>query len=75
MKSDQEPSLRWIVDEVGRLRVSDGSGRYVVEYSLVGASQSNGMFERAISLCQGKRGCFSVHWKRSGFASSRTITH
>ena len=48
MKSDQEPALRSIVEDVGRLKVSDGSGRYVVEYSPVGASQSNGMIERAI---------------------------
>ena len=54
MKSDQEPALRSIVEDVGRLKVSDGSGRYVVEYSPVGASQSNGMIERAIQSVSGQ---------------------
>ena len=47
VKSDQESALRSIVEDVGRLRVTDGSGRYVIEYS-PGASQSNGMIDRAI---------------------------
>ena len=48
VKSDQEPALRSIVEDVGRLEVSDGNGRYVVECTPVGASWSNGMIERAI---------------------------
>ena len=54
VKSDQEPALRSIVEDVGRLKVSDGSGRYVVEYSPVGASQSNGMIERAFQSVSGQ---------------------
>ena len=54
MKTDQEPALRSIVEDVGRFKVSDGSGRYVVEYSPVGASQSNGMLERAIQSVSGQ---------------------
>jgi hypothetical protein len=48
MKTDQEPALRTIVEDVGRVKAADGSGRFVVENSPVGASQSNGMVERAI---------------------------
>ena len=47
VKSDQESALRSIVEDVGRLQVTDGRGRHVFEYS-PGASQSNGMMERAI---------------------------
>ena len=54
MKSDEEPEFRSIVEDVGRFEVSDGSGRYVVEYSPVGASQSNGMIERAIQSVSGQ---------------------
>ena len=53
MKSDQEQALRSIVEDVGRLKESDGSGLYVVEYSPVGASQSNGMIEKAIQSVSG----------------------
>ena len=53
VKSDQEPALRSIVENVGRLKVADGSGRYVVECSPVGASQSKGMIERAIPSVSG----------------------
>ena len=34
---------------LGRLKVADGSGRYVVEYSPTGASQSNGMAIHSVS--------------------------
>ena len=54
MKSDQEPALRSIVEELGRLKATDGSGRYVIENSPVGASQSNGMIERAIQSESGQ---------------------
>ena len=54
VKSDQEQALRSIVEDVGRLKESDGSGLYVVEYSPVGASQSNGMIEKAIQSVSGQ---------------------
>ena len=50
VKSDQESALRSIVEDLGRLQVTDGSGRHVVEYS-PGASQSNGMIEESDSIC------------------------
>ena len=34
---------------LGRLKVADGSGRYEVEYSSTGASQSNGMALHSVS--------------------------
>ena len=53
VKSDQESALRSIVEDVGRLRVTDGSGRYVIEFS-PGASHSNGMIEGAIRSVSGQ---------------------
>ena len=54
VKSHQDPALRPIVEHVGRLKVSDGSGRYVVQYSLEGASQGNGIIERATQSVSGQ---------------------
>ena len=48
VKSDQEPAIKAVVEDVGRAKAADGSGRYIVEYSPVGSSQSNGMVERGI---------------------------
>ena len=48
VKSDQEPAIKAVVEDVGRAKTADGSGRYIVENSPVGASQSNGMVERGI---------------------------
>ena len=48
VKSDQEPAVKTVVEDVGRAKAADGSGRYIVENSPVGASQSNGMVERGI---------------------------
>ena len=45
----QEPALRSIVEDMGRLKVADGSGRYVA-----GASQSCGMIGRAIQSVSGQ---------------------
>ena len=54
VKSDQEPALRSVVEDVGRLKAVDGSGRYVAENSPVGASQSNGVIERAVQSVAGQ---------------------
>ena len=54
VKSDQEPAIQAIVDEVGRRRAAIGAGRFVVEHSPVGASASNGVAERAIQSVQGQ---------------------
>jgi len=48
VKSDQEPAIKAVVEDVGRAKAADGSGRHIVENSPVGASQSNGMVERGI---------------------------
>ena len=52
VKSDQEAAVKAIVEEIGRLRAAGGGGRYVVENSPVGASQSNGVVERHIQTIE-----------------------
>ena len=54
IKSDQEPAMKAIVSEVGRLRAAAGGGRMTVEMSPVGQSQSNGIAERAIQSVEGQ---------------------
>ena len=44
-KSDQEPSIKKLVEDVGRSR-GEGSGRWIAELSLVKSSASNGVVER-----------------------------
>jgi hypothetical protein len=51
-KSDQEPAINALLLEVGRVRAANSSGRYIVEQSPVGSSQSNGIAERAILSVQ-----------------------
>ena len=48
VKSDQEPAIVAVVNEVGRVRAAAGGGKYIVEASPVGSSGSNGVVERAI---------------------------
>ena len=48
VKSDQEPAIKAILDDAGRVRSSEGGGRYIMEQSPVGSSASNGVVERAI---------------------------
>ena len=48
IKSDQEPAMKAIISEIGRVRAAAGGGRMMVESSPVGQSQSNGVVERAI---------------------------
>ena len=54
IKSDQEPAMRAIITEVGRVRAAAGGGRMVVESSPVGQSQSNGIVERGIGSVVGQ---------------------
>ena len=48
MKSDDEPALTKVVEEVGRLRAATGGQGMVVENSPVHSSKSNGFIERTI---------------------------
>ena len=54
VKSDQEPSLRALVEEIGRVRGTRSSGKWIVENSPVGSSQSNGVIERAMQSIEGQ---------------------
>jgi hypothetical protein len=49
VKSDQEPAMKAIINEIGRVRAAAGGGKMVVESSPVGQSQSNGIAERPSS--------------------------
>ena len=52
MKSDNEPALAKIVEEIGRLRAAIGGQGMVVENSPVCSSKSNGFIERTIQSVQ-----------------------
>lgn len=54
VKSDQEASIKALVEQIGRVRSTRGSGKWIVEHSPVGASQSNGIIERAVQSMQGQ---------------------
>ena len=47
VRSDQEPTISSLVNEVGRLRGAAGGGRFIVEASPMGSSGSSGRVERA----------------------------
>ena len=47
VKSDQEPSVKHLVDEIGK-RKAEAGGRWIFECSPVGSHASNGVVERAI---------------------------
>ena len=53
IKSDNEPALTKVVEEIGRLRAAIGGQRMVVENSPVHSSKSNGFIERTIQSVQG----------------------
>ena len=53
MKSDNEPALVKVVEEVGRLRAAKGGRGMVVESSPVHSSKSNGYIERTVQGVQG----------------------
>ena len=53
MKTDNEPALVAVVDEIGRLRAARGGRGMTVEHSPVHSSSSNGIIERAVQSVQG----------------------
>ena len=53
MKSDKEPALTKVVEEIGRLRAAIGGQGMVVENGPVYSSKSNGFIERTIQSVQG----------------------
>ena len=53
-KCDQEPSMKKLVEDIGRARAVEGGGRWVTEHSPVGASASNGVVERGIQSVEGQ---------------------
>ena len=53
IKSDNEPALTKVVEEIGRLRAAIGGQGMVVENSPVHSSKSNGFIERTIQSVQG----------------------
>ncbi len=53
IRTGQEPAMKAIVTEVGRVRAGPGGGKMDVESSPVGQSQSNGVVERAIQSVEG----------------------
>ena len=54
VKSDQEGSLKALVEDIGRARGTRSSGKWIVENSPVRSSQSNGVIERAVQSIEGK---------------------
>ena len=52
MKTDNEPALVAVADQVGRLRAAKGGKGMVVEHSPVHSSKSNGIVERAVQSVQ-----------------------
>ena len=54
VKSDQEEALVPIISDVGKLRAANGGGKFIIENSPVGASQSNGVVERGIQSIAGQ---------------------
>ena len=53
MKTDNEPALVAVAENVGRLRAAKGGVGMVVEHSPVHSSKSNGIVERAVQSVQG----------------------
>jgi hypothetical protein len=54
VKSDQEPAMVAVLNEVSRHRAAGGGGRTVIEHSAVGDSKGNGIIERAIKSIEGQ---------------------
>ena len=55
MKTDDEPALVKVLEEIGRLRAAKGGRGLVVENSPVYSSKSNGYIERSVQGVQGTR--------------------
>ena len=53
VKTDNEPAILAVVDEIGKLRAAKGGRGMAVEHSPVGSSKSNGVVERAVQAVQG----------------------
>ena len=74
VRSDQEPAVMSIIEEVGKIRAQRGGGRFVVENSPVGSSQSNGVAEKAIQSVQGQvrvlKLALEKRWEHSDPASA-----
>ena len=54
LKSDQEPAIVAVLNEVSRRRAGAGGGRTVIEHSAVGDSKGNGVIERAVKSVEGQ---------------------
>ena len=65
VKSDQEPAIKHLVDEVARRKAEVG-GRLIKENSPVDSHASNGVVERAIQSVQGQvrvmKGALEARW-------------
>ena len=48
VKSDQEPAVRALLEEVGEVRAAQGGRKMLTELSPVYSSQRNGVVERAV---------------------------
>ena len=54
VKADQEPAIKAIMEEAGRVRAADSGGKYLMEQSPAGSSASKGILERAIQSVHGQ---------------------
>ena len=54
LKSDQEPTMKTIVEDTCRARAKRGAMRTVVEHSPLYSSKSNGVVERAVKSVEGQ---------------------
>jgi hypothetical protein len=67
VKTDQEPAIVAPTTEIARLRSGQHVGRMIMESSVKGDSQSNGMIERAVQRVEGMvrvmRSAFQENYK------------
>lgn len=54
LKSDQQPAISTLLNEVSRRRAAEGGGRIVAEHSAVGDSQVNGLIEPVMKSMEGQ---------------------
>ena len=78
MKSDQGLATLSTLNDVGKLRAVEGGGRFVLEHSPVGASQSNGVVERQIQSVGGQvramKSAIEARWQVDIAAQHLVIT-